>query len=125
MANDEVAGVIDDLITRLWARAPGGESVGKFLGRWQAELDRTIHEALEEDHACCYVTHSHNLGSLPYLLSSGVAPISLKSGVGPGGVIALHVADHGGQVVIDEQFDMEPSPIEKWEGRARDDHRDE
>jgi broad specificity phosphatase PhoE len=109
MKSDEVEGIMDDLKSRLWARAPGGESVGKFLARWGAELDRTIHEALEEDHACVYVTHSHNLASLAYLLSTGVAPIRLHSPVGPGGIIALHISDRGGQVVTDHQFD--PNPV--------------
>jgi broad specificity phosphatase PhoE len=112
LTDDEVAGPMDDLKARLWARAPGGESMGKFLGRWGQELDRVIHEALEEPYSCAYVTHSHNLATLPYLLSTGVAPIKIKSGVGPGGVIALHVSDDGGQVVIDEQFDLKPSKID-------------
>ena len=59
------------------------------------------------------MTHSHNLGSLPYLLSTGVAPIRLKSPVGPGGVIALHISDNGGQVILDHQFDTNPVGIDE------------
>ena len=111
MKSEEVEGVMNDLKSRLWAHAPGSsQSVGKFLGVWGEELDRTIQEALGEDHACVYITHSHNLATLPYLLSTGVAPIRLKSPVGPGGVIALHISDGGGQVILDHQFD--PNPVE-------------
>lgn len=113
MKEEEVEEVMNDLKSRLWARAPGSsQSVGKFLAAWGAELDRTIHEALEEVHGCAYVTHSHNLATLAYLLSTGVAPIRLHSPVGPGGVIALHVADDGGQVVIDHQWDHDPTKID-------------
>lgn len=112
MTDEEIAGPMADLQARLWARAPGGESMGEFLGRWGKELGRTIHEALGEPYACAYVTHSHNLATLPYLLSTGVAPIRIKSGVGPGGVIALHVSNGGGQVIIDEQWDHLPGKID-------------
>jgi broad specificity phosphatase PhoE len=111
LTEDEVAGPMDDLKARLWARAPGGESMGKFLGRWGQELDRDIHESLEEPYSCVYVTSSHNLATLTYLLSTGVAPIKIKSGVGPGGIIALHISDGGGQVVVDEQWDHKPGKI--------------
>ncbi len=92
----DVEGVLDDLRARRWAKAPGGESYGKFLGRWGQELDRTIHEAAgEEEYNCVYVTHSHNLGSLAHLLSGGRTPTRLEAPVGAGGVIALRVADDG------------------------------
>lgn len=114
MKSDEVEGIMSDLKSRLWAHAPGSsQSVGKFLGVWGKELDRTIQEALGEEYSCVYVTHSHNLGSLPYLLSTGVAPIRLKSPVGPGGVIALHISDNGGQVILDHQFDTNPVGIDE------------
>lgn len=110
---EDVEGIMADLKSRLWAHAPGAsQSVGKFLGVWGKELDRTIQEALDEDHACAYITHSHNLGTLPYLLSTGVAPIRLASPVGPGGIIALHISDHGGQVILDHQFDRNPVGID-------------
>jgi probable phosphoglycerate mutase len=112
MKADELDEVMSDLKSRLWARAPGGESVGKLIGRFGEELDRDIHEALEETHACAYVSHSHNLGLLPYLLSTGVAPIRLTAGVGPGGIIALHVSDEGGQVVIDHQWEPHPEKMD-------------
>jgi len=105
---EEAEEPMDDLKSRLWASAPGGESVGKFLGRWGMELHRTIQEALGEDHACAYVTHSHNLATIAYLLSTGVAPIRLHSPVGPGGIIGLHVSDGGGQVISDHLFDQNP-----------------
>lgn len=113
MKDDEVEDVMADLKARLWAHAPGSsQSVGKFLAVWGKELDRDIHEALEEDHACAYITHSHNLATLPYLLSTGVAPIRMKSSVGPGGIIALHVSDDGGQIVLDHQWDHAPPGVD-------------
>lgn len=95
---EEIAGVLDDLMARRWANAPGGESYAKFLGRWTQELHRTIQEALGEEYRCAYVTHSHNLGSLTHVLSGGRGPTKLESPVGPGGVIALKVGDDGRQV---------------------------
>jgi broad specificity phosphatase PhoE len=92
---EEVQHILDDLKSRKWAKAPGGESLASFLGRWHKELDRTIHEALAENHACAYVTHSHNLGTLAHLLTGGVAPVTLDSPVGACGVIALHVTRDG------------------------------
>jgi broad specificity phosphatase PhoE len=110
---DEVEGVMNDLKARLWQHAPGSsQSVGKFLAVWGKELDRDIQEALEETHACVYVTHSHNLATLAYLISTGVAPIRLRSPVGPGGVIALHISDGGGQLVIDHQWDLTPVEVD-------------
>jgi len=110
---EDVEGIMSDLKARLWQHAPGSsQSVGKFLGVWGKELDRTMQEALDESYSCVYVTHSHNLATLPYLLSTGVAPIRLNSPVGPGGVIALHISDKGGQVVLDHQFDPTPTTID-------------
>ncbi len=107
----DIEGIMSDLKARLWAHAPGSsQSVAKFLAVFGKELDRSIQEALGEDHACAYITHSHNFAVLPYLLSTGVAPIRLRSPVGPGGVVALHISDQGGQVVLDHQFD--PNPVE-------------
>jgi broad specificity phosphatase PhoE len=109
--DEDIEGIMSDLKSRLWAHAPGSsQSVAKFLAVWGQELDRSIQEALGEDHACVYVVHSHNMATLPYLLSTGVAPIRLRSPVGPGGVVALHVSDGGGQVILDHQFD--PNPVE-------------
>jgi len=113
MTAEEVEGVMDDLKARLWQHAPGSsQSVGKFLAVWGKELDRDIQEALEETHACVYVTHSHNLATLAYLISTGVAPIRLRSPVGPGGIIALHISDGGGQLVIDHQWDHAPVEVD-------------
>jgi probable phosphoglycerate mutase len=113
MKDEEIEGVMSDLKSRLWAKAPGSsQSVGEFLAVWGKELGRTIDEALHEDHGCVYVTHSHNLATLPYLLSTGVAPIRLRSPVGPGGVIGLHVSDGGGQVILDHLFDPTPHEID-------------
>ncbi len=107
----DIEGIMSDLKARLWAHAPGSsQSVAKFLAVFGKELDRSIQEALGEDHACAYITHSHNFAVLPYLLSTGVAPIRLRSPVGPGGVVALHISDQGGQVILDHQFD--PNPVE-------------
>jgi broad specificity phosphatase PhoE len=103
---DEVQPALDDLKSRPWAKAPGGsESYGKFLGRFGTELHRTIQEALGEDRACVYVTHSHNLGALSHILSGGVAPSHFDSPVGSGGVMELHVEDGGGKVSVRSAYE--------------------
>lgn len=99
LTHDETEGPMADALARRWAPVPGGESYAKFLGRWQQELNRTIQEALGEDHACVYVTHSHNLGALDHLLSNGIEPARLESPVTSGGIIALHIYNEGEEVV--------------------------
>lgn len=99
LTHDETEGPMSDALARRWAPVPGGESYAKFLGRWQQELNRTIQEALGEDHACVYVTHSHNLGALDHLLSNGIEPSRLESPVSSGGIIALHIYNEGDEVV--------------------------
>ncbi len=100
----DVEEALSDAKSRPWSVVSGGESYGKFLGRWGQELHRTIQEALGEDHACVYVTHSHNLGSLAHVLSGGTAPSSLDSPVGSGGVVELHVEQGGGKVSMRPTF---------------------
>lgn len=102
-ADVEVA--LKDLKSRRWAVAPGGESYGKFLGRFGQELHRTIQEALGEDYQCLYVTHSHNLGALEHLLSNGKKPAQLNSPVGGGGVLALKVQDSGRKLTLSKLYD--------------------
>lgn len=94
----ENEGPMEDARTRKWLNVPGGESYGKFLGRWGQELHRTIQEALGEEYNCAYVTHSHNLGALKHLLSDGEVAPSLESPVSAGGIIALHVSHGGGEI---------------------------
>jgi broad specificity phosphatase PhoE len=101
MRKDEVQQQLTDAKSRPWSKLPGGESYGKFLGRFGQELHRTIQEALGEEYNCVYVTHSHNLGALAHLLSGGTAPARLDGPVGSGGVIALHVSDGGGRVSME------------------------
>jgi len=101
----DVEEALSDAKARPWSVISGGESYGKFLGRWGQELHRTIQEALGEDHACVYVTHSHNLGSLAHVLSGGTAPSSLDSPVGSGGVVELHVEQGGGKVSMRPAFE--------------------
>ena len=99
LPKDETAEMLNDAFTRIWAPVPGGESVGKFLGRWGQELHRTIQEALgEDDHACVYVTHSHNLRALEHLLSNGNEPLAHEPVVGSGGIIALHIKEGGAEI---------------------------
>lgn len=104
---EDVKPALDDLKSRPWANAPGGESYGKFLGRFGQELHRTIQEALGEDHACVYVTHSHNLGALAHVLSAGKVPARLESPVGAGGVVELRVEDGGGKVSMRPAYNPE------------------
>ena len=101
----DVEPALDDLKSRPWSNAPGGESYGKFLGRFGQELHRTIHEALGEEYHCVYVTHSHNLGALSHLLSGGRKPARLESPVGAGGVIELQVSDGGGKVSMRKAYE--------------------
>ncbi len=107
VSKDEAAADLDDAFTRIWAPVTGGESVGKFLGRWGQELHRTIQEALGEDHACAYVTHSHNLRALEHLLSNGVEPLARQPVVGSGGIIALHIKEHGAEITPDIIYNPE------------------
>lgn len=99
----DVEGVISDLQARPWAKAPGGGSMQGFLHTFGKELNRDIQEAQGEDYQCVYVTHSHNFGVLPHLLSQGVVPAKLGSDIGPGAVVALHVND--GKVTMEPVFD--------------------
>ena len=101
----EVEDALEDLRSRRWAKAPGGESYGKFLGRYGQELHRTIQEALGEEYNCAYVTHSHNFGATPHLLSGGTAPTSLAGDVSEGGVALLHVSGSGRHVAYEPVFD--------------------
>lgn len=101
---DHVRHVLEYLIEKPWMSAPNGESYNSFLGRWQQELDRTIHEALGEEYACVYVTHSMNLAALRHLLSHGVMPLSLTSPSTSGGVVELDVHDSGGWVSMRPTF---------------------
>jgi broad specificity phosphatase PhoE len=107
VSKEEAAGVLDDAFTRIWAPVTGGESVGKFLGRWGQELHRTIQEALGEDHACAYITHSHNLRALEHLLSNGVEPLAKEPVVGSGGIIALHIKENGAEITPEVLYNPE------------------
>jgi broad specificity phosphatase PhoE len=93
--HDEAEPLLADHRTQRWTALPGGESYAKFLARFGQGLDQLIQDALTEDQDCAAVTHSHNLEALPHLLSNGEEPILKESPVGPGGVIAVHIAERG------------------------------
>lgn len=94
----DVQEALDDLKSRRWAKAPGGESYGRFLGRFGQELHRTIQEALGEDYNCAYVMSSHNFGAIPHLLSGGKKPAAFSDTTKEGGVSILDVHDGGGKI---------------------------
>ncbi len=94
----DVDEALSDLKSRRWAKAPGGESFGRFLGRFGQELHRTIQEALGENYNCAYVIHSHNFGVIPHLLSGGKKPAAFGDATKEAGVSILDVHDGGGRI---------------------------
>lgn len=106
MTKEETAGPMDDLLSRKWKKAPGGESYGDFLSRFGKELRTVIEESLEEaPGTCVYVTHSHNLGALPHLLSEGAKDYTTDAPVGNGGVVELKISDGGGKMTLRPVFE--------------------
>ena len=97
----DVEEALNDLKSRRWASAPGGESYGRFLGRFGQELHRTIQEALGEEYNCLYVTHSHNFGAIPHLLSGGRKSATYSGDVREGGVAILNVKNGGRSISYD------------------------
>lgn len=101
LKKSDVIEALSDLKSRRWAAAPGGESYGRFLGRFGQELHRTIQEALGEEYNCLYVMHSHNFGAIPHLLSGGKKPTEFKGDVREGGIAILNVKNGGGTISYD------------------------